>query len=147
MQACGAAPRDKGRKKVRLKLDLGVIVASIVGAMLWIEHGHRIDIGTLAGAAFNGPAAAVCPDNDSIPYGADCIVFMQGGVASERRWRVHAVERTPDVTDAVEVPAPACPANNENIPYSADCIRFMSGWFWQANATERPVAASVDSPK
>lgn len=132
---------------MRLKLDLIMIVASIAGAMLWIEHGHRIDTGTPAGTVFTAPAVTACPDNDSTPYGADCIVFMQGDVASERGRRPHAVERMPDVTKAVELPGPACPANNENVPYSASCIRFMSGWFWQANTMERPVAASVDMSK
>ena len=143
----GAAPRDEGRKRRSLKLDLAVIVASIAGAVLWIEHGHRIDIATPTGAAFAAPVAAVCPDHDNVPYSADCIVFMQGSVASDRRRQVHAAESTPSCGGRVKLPAPACPANNENVPYSADCIRFMSGWFWQANATERPVTTAAGAPK
>jgi hypothetical protein len=132
---------------VVLKLDVAVIAASIMGAVLWIEHGHRIEIETSTGAAFAAPVAAVCPDNDNVPYSTDCIVFMQGSVAAGRHWRVHAPERTPDAAGAVELAAPACPANNENVPYSANCIRFMSGWFWQANAAEPPAAMSVVAPK
>lgn len=131
-----------------LKSRLAVIAASITGAVLWIEHGHRIDIATPTGAALAASVAA-CPGNDSVPYSTDCIVFMQGSATPDRRGRVHAAERTTDVVAAVELAAPACPANNENVPYSADCIRFMSGWFWQVSAVERPaaVSVSVDAPK
>jgi hypothetical protein len=106
-------------------------LAAIAGALLWIEHGHRIDIETRAGAAFAAPAVAVCPDNENVPYSADCIMFMQGSVVTNH-WRAKAAV-SPNVPVQTNLRGPACPPNNENIPYSADCIKFMSGWFWRAN--------------
>ena len=125
-----------------MKLDLAVIVASVAGAVLWIEHGHRIDLATPTGAAFAAPVATVCPDNDNVPYSADCIVFMQGGAASDLHWPAQTAVSTSVAAGPGETPEPACPSNNENVPYSAACIRFMSGWFWQANAAERAPPAS-----
>jgi hypothetical protein len=110
-----------------------VVVASIAGALLWIEHGHHVvtDAPTPTELAARA-AARVCPDSENVPYSENCIVFMQGDrVAPDHHWRVNSAESTPDaLTDA---PGPACPANNENVPYSANCIRFMSGWFWRPN--------------
>lgn len=72
------------------KLDLAVIVASVVGATLWIEHRHRIVIETPEPAQFASPApAAACPDNDTVPYSARCIAFLQGP-ATPWQWRVNA---------------------------------------------------------
>lgn len=130
-----------------MKLDRAMILASIVVAVLWIEHGHRIDIGTPAGAAIVAPAAALCPDNDNVPYSTACIVFMEGRVASDRRWRQHAARGRSDAPEPAELPGSACPHNNENIPYSAACIKFMSGWFWQANEAESAAAASPYAPR
>jgi hypothetical protein len=62
------------------KLDFA-IVAIIAGAMLWIEHGPRVIITTPAAAQAGSPAAAVCPENDSVPFSADCLAFIQGGPA------------------------------------------------------------------
>lgn len=123
------------------KLNLVVVVASIAGGMLWIERGLHIDIETPTGAAFAAPVA-VCPDSENVPYSADCIVFMQGDVGSDVRWRVNAAESRPATANApgsAEVPGPACPANNENVPYSATCLRFLSGWFWRLNLPESAV--------
>jgi hypothetical protein len=111
-----------------LRLDVAVIVVAIAGAILWIEHGQRIDLETSADATHAASAGAVCPDNENVPYGADCIRFMQGAPAPDVPPRTEA--------SAAELPdtvGPACPANNENVPYSAKCIRFMSGWFWRLN--------------
>jgi hypothetical protein len=131
------------------KLDLVVVVAAIAGGLLWIEHGHRVIIETPAGAAFSAPVATVCPDNENVPYSADCIAFMQGGVASsDMRWRTSVVESAPaaNAPGHTELSGPACPANNENVPYTADCIRFLSGWFWRANGTDRTAPASAATP-
>jgi hypothetical protein len=130
-----------------LQIDRAVIVFSIAAALLWIEHGHRIDIGTSAGAAFAAANAALCPDNDRVPYSTACIEFMGGRAASDRRWRLHAAQDKPDAPDPARLPGPACPPNNENIPYSAACIKFMSGWFWQVAAAEGTVPASLYTPK
>ena len=113
-----------------MKLDLAVIVASIVGAVVWIEHG-RIDLETPAGPAFAEPLGAICPDNENAPYGAECIIFMQGdAAASDLRLRTAAKNSPAALPDTA---GPACPPNNENVPYSANCIRFISGWFWRLN--------------
>ena len=120
-----------GTHRVILKLGPAVIVAAIAGAVLWIEHGHRIvtDAPTPAELAASR-AATACPDNENVPYGENCIVFMQGDAASDRRWRVNSGESTP--AGSSDAPGPAC-YPNENVPYSANCIRFMSGWFWRPN--------------
>jgi hypothetical protein len=110
------------------KLSRAVIILAIGFALVWIERGRRIDIdgsGLLA-----APAAAACPDSESVPYPADCIAFMLGSAApSDGRVRAKAAE-APGQDD---LRSAACPSNNENVPYSAACIRFMSGWFWRVN--------------
>lgn len=114
-----------------MKLDLAVVVALIAGSVLWIEHGRRFDIVAPTDAKLAVSAGAVCPDNENIPYNADCITFMQGaGAPPDNRWRANTRETIP-ATERSEVHGPACPANNENVPYSARCIRYLSGWFWQ----------------
>ena len=62
------------------KLDLAVIVASIAGTLVWMEHAHRIvtDAPTPAERDVLA-AAAACPDNENVPYSKTCIDFMQGG--------------------------------------------------------------------
>ena len=142
-----------GKPNLVSKLDLAMIVASIAGAVLWIEHGHQIftdapthtDLSSLA-------AAAVCPDSDNIPYSASCIAFMQGGVASDMRGRVGAEEKMAAAQSSpkhVELISPAlgaaCP-DNENTPYSASCIAYLTGWFWQPNAAEGTAPASAYTP-
>ena len=65
------------------KLDLAVIVA-VIAAAVWIEHEHRIVIETPEPADFTSLAsAAVCPDNDTVPYSASCIAFLQGPARSQ----------------------------------------------------------------
>lgn len=115
-----------------MKFGLAVTALSIAGAVLWIEQGHRIDVATPT-AAFAAPVT-LCPDNDSVPYSAPCIAFMQGGAASDPPGRVTAAGNAAHMLEPAEPSGPACPPNNENVPYSASCIKFMSGWFWQANA-------------
>ena len=72
------------------KLDLVVIVTSVMGAALWVEHGHRIVIETPEPAELASPVpAAACPDTDTVPYSARCIAFLQGP-ATPWQWRVNA---------------------------------------------------------
>ena len=135
------------------KLDLAMIIASIAGAVLWIEHRHQIftdapmptELSSLA-------AAAACPDSENIPYNANCIAFMQGGVASDIRGRVNAEEKVAaaqSLPKHIELISPAlgaaCP-DNENTPYSANCIAYLTGWFWQPNAAEGTAPASAYTP-
>ena len=114
------------------KLDVAVVVV-MAAALLRIEHDHRIVIGTSALAV--PPAAAVCPATDDVPFSADCIKFINGGVLPDMRGRLGALAVSSDA-GAREFHAPACPASNENAPYSARCIKFLSGRYWQANPTD-----------
>jgi hypothetical protein len=70
------------------KLNL-VILAAAVGGVLWIEHAHRISIETVEVAGRN---AAVCPENESVPFSADCMMFIQGGVGPDVHPRVSAAD-------------------------------------------------------
>ena len=115
------------------KLDL-VVLAAVGGGMLWIEHGHRINIAPPTAAEVADPAAAVCPDSDSVPFSADCIALIGGGRDIGVRSSENAAASTPAAP--VGLTAPACPSNNENRPYSAQCLRYLSGWFWQADPTK-----------
>jgi hypothetical protein len=83
------------------KFELTVVAATIVGAALWIEHGHRIVIDAPAQAdlASRAPAPA-CPDNDNVPYSASCIAFLQGGSTLHWQWRINTA------TGALPVQAP-----------------------------------------
>ncbi len=117
-----------------MRLDRAVIVALTAGALLWIEHGHRIDIDTPTGVAFAAAGRSVCPDNENIPYSDDCILFMQGDAAPYVSLRANARAGVPvSLAVTAESKGPACPANNENAPYSARCVQFLTGWFWQPN--------------
>jgi hypothetical protein len=121
------------------KLDLA-LVAVVAAGMLWIEHDHRIFIGTPAAAEVAPPAASVCPDTDDVPFSADCIKFIDGGVLPDIQVGLSAAGSAPAVSrdpqGRAELQAPACPPSNENAPYSADCIKFLSGWYWQAYPTK-----------
>jgi hypothetical protein len=123
----------QGRKTVISKLDLAMIVVSIAGALVWMEHAHRIVTDAPTPAQRDAlAAAAACPDNENVPYSKTCIDFMQGGsVSTDLHWRVRSTESAPAALP--DAPGQACPPNNENVPYSANCIKFMSGRFWRPN--------------
>jgi hypothetical protein len=121
------------------KFDLAIVVFVAAG-MLWIEHGHRTSIATPIAA--EAPAASACPDNDSVPFSADCIAFIDGGAsAAAARTPVNAMTSAsaapPIARRYAEAHAAACPPSNENSPYSARCIKFLSGWYWQPNPADR----------
>jgi hypothetical protein len=63
-------------QKVR-KLDL-IVLAAIMLGLVWIEHEHRVVIGSSAAAETASLTASACPDNDSVPFSADCIAFIGG---------------------------------------------------------------------
>jgi hypothetical protein len=115
------------------KLDLALVML-VAGGMLWVEHAHRISIGTAAAAAVAPPAASVCPDTDDVPFSADCIAFIDGGGSSADGLSVRAVGSAVAPSPAAQrldgSRVPACPVSNENGPYSANCITFLSGWYW-----------------
>jgi hypothetical protein len=121
------------------KLDLAVVAVMAAG-MLWIEHEHRIIIGTPAAVEIAPPGASVCPDTDDVPFSADCIAFIDGGVMPDIQSGARTAASAPvaslDGPERSALDAPACPSSNENAPYSAACIKFLSGWYWQANPIE-----------
>jgi hypothetical protein len=121
------------------KLHLAIVAVTASG-MLWIEHGNRIVIATPAAAEAVPAAASVCPDTDDVPFSADCLAFIDGGVLPDLHSRLRPAASTaaisPMARARAELHAPACPSSNENAPYSAECIEFLSGWYWQANPTE-----------
>jgi hypothetical protein len=113
-----------------LKIPYAAIIVAVASGILWIEHRHQIVTDAPTTAELDARAAAIaCPDNENVPYGQNCIAFMQGDIVSDRIISAGSTQVT-----APDGAAPACPPNNENKPYSASCIRFMSGWFWQPNA-------------
>jgi hypothetical protein len=60
------------------KLDLAV-AALLITALLWIEHGNRIVIGSLAASARAEPTAvSPCPLRDDMPFSADCLKAIDG---------------------------------------------------------------------
>ena len=106
--------------------------------MFWIEHEHRISIGTPAAAEVAPSAVPACPETDDVPLGAECMAFIDGGGASDMRSPARAGGRAVAPLPGAQQPklsrAPACPASNENGPYSANCITFLSGWYWHPDA-------------
>jgi hypothetical protein len=87
-------------KKVAAKLNL-VILAAAAGGFLWIEHAHRIKIETSTPAEV-AQRAAVCPENESVPFSADCMTFIQGGAGSDVRPRLNATDGA--LADSPELP-------------------------------------------
>jgi|HubBroStandDraft_5_1064220.scaffolds.fasta_scaffold960334_2 hypothetical protein len=84
------------------KLDVLAVVA-FAGVMLWIEQGHRTRIGAPTEVEVASPAhAAGCPDNDTMPYTANCIEFLEGGAVSGSRIQAIRV----DSGDAAPVDPP-----------------------------------------
>ena len=63
-----------------MRLNHAAVIVAIAGGMLWIEHRHQIVTDAPTSAELDARAAATaCPDNENVPYGENCIVFMQGG--------------------------------------------------------------------
>ena len=79
------------------KLNL-VILAAAVGGVLWIEHANSIRIEPSAEVAERN--VAVCPENESVPFSADCMMFIQRGVGSA----VHLREIVVDGAESPELP-------------------------------------------
>jgi hypothetical protein len=88
-------------KRVVTKLNL-VIVTAAAGGLLWIEHAQRIRIETPAPVEIATGNAAICPENESVPFSSDCMMFIQGGVRPNVRLRINAVDGAS--TDSPELP-------------------------------------------
>ena len=83
------------------KLNLVVVVAA-AGGLLWIEHAQRTRIDTPMVAEVAGRDTAICPENESVPFSADCMMFIQGGAGSGVRPRIEAVDGA--IADSPELP-------------------------------------------
>jgi hypothetical protein len=79
---------------VAARLNLAILAAA-VGGVLWIEHAQRIRIEVATPAEVAGRDAAICPENESVPFSADCMMFIQGGVGLEVDLRAHAADGPP----------------------------------------------------
>jgi hypothetical protein len=116
-----------------LKLDPALTVALIACAVLWVEHGHHINIEQPAQSrlASSAPPAA-CPDNDNVPYSVGCLTYLKGATEIGMRWRIKADEQ-PLPTFAKPLKgtefaslASACPTSDTR-PYDARCIAYLQG--------------------
>jgi len=133
--------------KMASKLELAAIVAAACG-MLSIEHGNHIFTDVSTRTERSPLAAADCPDNDSLPYPASCLMFLEGKLASDVRHRSAAGKAALAQPAAVKqdesiLPEAECPAK-DIVPYSASCIAFLTGWFWQPNNTSESAASLFD---
>jgi hypothetical protein len=96
------------------KLNL-LVVAAFAAGILWIEHGHRIKLEVPPPTAASGPSAAGCPVNESVPFSADCMAFIQG--------RARQPESAVTIMREVDVLELACGFKDDNVPYSDSCLR------------------------
>lgn len=119
------------------KLGLVIVAVVLAGGAFWIEQAHRVVIDAPAAAELQlAAAAAACPENDTTPYDARCLEYLNVPAQPAPRLRV-VTTRQQDVR-----PAP-CP-DNDKVPYSASCIAFLkgateTGMNWRV--TEQPAGA------
>jgi hypothetical protein len=88
-------------KRVVGRLNL-VIVAAAAGGLLWIEHANRIRIDVPAPAEIAARDAAICPENESVPFSPDCMTFIRGAAGPDLRLSVGAVNGP--LADSPELP-------------------------------------------
>jgi hypothetical protein len=102
------------------KLDLA-LVAIGAASLFWIEHNHRIVIGPLAAAEAPAPAASMCPKTDDVPYSAECIKFIGGGLA-------------PPTLSVSAVRAELhCPPGSDGAPDGDSCVHDLSTGYAQTD--------------
>jgi hypothetical protein len=82
------------------KLSLVVLVAA-AGGVAWIEHANRIKIEMPMPAELAGGNSAVCPENESVPFSANCMILIQGGAWSKVLPRLNAADPS---TESPELP-------------------------------------------
>jgi hypothetical protein len=73
------------------KLNL-VILAAVAGGVVWIEQAHRIKIEMSTPAERAEAKAVACPENESVPFSADCMKFIAGVVEVDVRPRASAAD-------------------------------------------------------
>jgi hypothetical protein len=113
-----------------LKLDSLVIMAAIASTVLWIEHGHHINI-ELPAQSDTSTAPTACPGNDNVPYSAGCLTFLKGATETGMRWRITAPE-SPVLAiysrTAVQIsPSMSTCPETDSVPYGASCLAFLKG--------------------
>jgi hypothetical protein len=103
------------------KLDLALVAIAAAG-LIWIEHNHRIAIGSLAAAEAVTPAASVCPKTDDAPFSSECIKFIGGGVSPKTASRQPAapamLSARAETRAKLRTP---CPPSNESAPDGDSC--------------------------
>ncbi len=104
------------------KVVPAAVVAIIAVAAVWLERAHHVmvDAPVAAADAVVLAAGAGCPDNDTMPYSARCLDYLD-----------IPAQGTPPlaVTVALEsqkVKPMPCP-DTDKVPYSASCIAFLKG--------------------
>ena len=115
------------------QLDL-MAVALIAIACIGIESRNQ---GTDLPAG--RPVSAVCPENESTPYGRECFELIAGMFKSDIRRPAapaNSISTAPPGTPRAGPSGSPCPGNNENVPYTPSCIKFLSGWLWHPNSIE-----------
>jgi hypothetical protein len=102
------------------KLDLAIVLVALAGGTLLIEQNHRVVIDAPAAAEVQSlAAAAACPANDTTPYDAHCLDYLNVPAQAAPRLQVVAAAR--DVPEAAPCP------DNDRVPYSQSCIAYLKG--------------------
>jgi hypothetical protein len=58
------------------KFDLAAI-AAVTAALLFVEYGNRVMIEAPRQTQVSAQAAPTCPANESVPFSAECMAFIQ----------------------------------------------------------------------
>jgi hypothetical protein len=119
------------------KLDVVVVLAAIAGGTFWIERDHRVVIDAPTAADIASSAAAVCPDNDTVPYNASCLDYLKVAAAAPR------LQVTSQAVASPATPA-ACPDNDKQ-PSRQSCLEYLKGatepgMRWRVTETPVPPA-------
>jgi hypothetical protein len=106
------------------KLDLALVAVAAAG-LIWIEHNQRVVIGSLTAVEATPPAASVCPKTDDVPFSAECIKFIGGGVSAVIAPRPPAASAmlSARVERGAEIRPPPCPPGNGSAPDGDSCFR------------------------
>jgi hypothetical protein len=83
------------------KLNL-VIVTAAAGGLLLLEHAQRVRIDAPAASEIAARNPAICPENESVPFSADCMTFIQSAAGPDLRSRSIVVDGA--LADSPELP-------------------------------------------
>jgi hypothetical protein len=112
------------------KLDIAVIFTLAATCALWIEQGHHVVIDEPTPSELVSAAAATvkaCPDNDGVPYSANCLAFLFG-TNSQSDVQNPAPNSDPAPKSGIDPlgTTAACP-DRDDVPYSAGCLAYLQG--------------------